>query len=62
MTTDTHLMPSQAARVLAVSLRTVDRYADAGLLSAIRTPYGRLFDRGEVERLAQERMEAKAAA
>jgi predicted site-specific integrase-resolvase len=58
MTTDTHLTPSAAARILEVSARTVDRYGDAGLLHALQTPYGRLFERDEVERLRQER-EAK---
>lgn len=62
MTADTHLTPSQAARKLNVSYKTVDRYGDTGLLTAIRTPYGRLFNRDEVDALALSRQVTPVAA
>src|SRR5438445_3768140 len=58
LTNETHMTPSQASHILGCSARTVDRYADAKKLSAIRTPYGRLLLKAEVEALAEQRKKA----
>jgi excisionase family DNA binding protein len=44
-----------AARLLGLSENYVRRLAEAGVLPPHRTAYGRLFNRGDVERLATER-------
>jgi excisionase family DNA binding protein len=62
LTESTHISSSHAARLLEVSSRTVNYWADAGTLNAIRTPLGRLFDRDEVEALARARQKELAAA
>lgn len=45
------LPPGKAAHILGVSTVRVRQLADRGDLQALRTPMGRLFDPGEVERL-----------
>jgi excisionase family DNA binding protein len=59
---DMLLSPLQAALILAVSTRTVVRWADDGALDVVeRTPGGqRRFNRAQVEALAAERAEAVA--
>ena len=49
------ICPSVAARILAVSTQHLRRLAEGGALNPVMTDLGRLFDRGEVERLAEER-------
>ena len=50
------LTTTEAAPLLGVTDRRVRQLAEAGLLrAAIDTPWGRLFDRAEIERLAAER-------
>jgi excisionase family DNA binding protein len=53
-TTLTDITPSEAARLLGVSYKTINRRIDSGELRGIRTPLGRLVDAdavlGEVER------------
>ncbi len=50
----------EAARILRVGEETVRRLADTGQLNASRTSTGlRIFERGEVERLAVERLTSK---
>ena len=53
------VMTSEAANLLGVSAQTIRNLAKRGALPAIRTVGGiRLFNRRDVERLAQERREA----
>ncbi|MGH9224299.1 MAG: MerR family transcriptional regulator [Acidimicrobiales bacterium] len=48
-----YLMPSEVARILGVSSRTIDRWADGGRLSCFVTLGGhRRFDAEEVARVA----------
>jgi hypothetical protein len=49
------IAPSAAARILSVSTQHLRRLAEGGALNPVMTDLGRLFDRGEVERLAAER-------
>ncbi len=55
------LLPSAAGRILDIGPARVKQLLDAGRLSAVRTPYGRLIDPTSVERLRREREAAKAA-
>lgn len=58
-----HLTPSEAARILGVSPRTVSRWADQGWLSHIVTLGGhRRFSRDEVEAMEQRLARAGAPA
>ena len=50
---------AQAARLLGLSEQRVRQLADAGELPSMRTPLGRLFDRGDVEALAEAREQAQ---
>jgi excisionase family DNA binding protein len=51
------LTPSEAAHILSLSADTVRSLSDKGLLPTLRTMSGRrLFRRGDVERLAKERL------
>jgi excisionase family DNA binding protein len=56
------LTPSDAARVLGLSPDSVRVLSDSGRLPAMRTVSGRrLFRRGDVDRLAEERAHQSAA-
>lgn len=56
MSPDDLLLPSDAARILRLSVDSVRVLADAGKLPAMRTVGGRrLFRRSDVSDLAQER-------
>jgi DNA-binding transcriptional MerR regulator len=56
----TVMLASEAARALGMSVDNVRRYGDDGVLRMVRTSAGvRLFDRGDVERLAAERAETR---
>jgi excisionase family DNA binding protein len=60
--TGTLVTTSEAAPLLGVTERYVRLLAAEGrLVAAIKTPWGRLFERAEVERLAAERHAARAA-
>ncbi len=52
------LSTSEAANMLRLSSARVIQLANAGSLPALRTPIGRLFMTGDVERLALERAAA----
>jgi excisionase family DNA binding protein len=53
---DELMTPSEAARVLGLSPDSVRSFADTGRLPTLRTVSGRrLFRRGDVEKLAEER-------
>jgi DNA-binding transcriptional MerR regulator len=52
------LTPSQTARRLGISKARVLQLNNQGLLPALRTPLGRLFDPKDVERFARERAAA----
>jgi len=55
------LTATEAAAVLGLTSRRVAQLASAGQLeAAMLTPWGRLFARAEVERLARVRAEARA--
>lgn len=56
------LTTTQAARVLGVSSRRVVQMANEGALVFEWTPLGRLYDAAELERVAKERADRKAAA
>ena len=47
---DQYLSPAQAARLLGVTPTRVRQLADGGQLVAVRSPLGRLIERGSVER------------
>lgn len=50
------LTPAEVARLLDVTPETVRGWANAGKIPVLRTQTGRrLFERDQVERLAQER-------
>ena len=55
------MSPSEAARALGLSKTYVLRLADMGVLSAERTPLGRLFNAEAVLQLARERREREQA-
>lgn len=57
MTTDSLLWPAEAAMIAGVSTEWLRRLADRGVLGVTRMgPRGvRLYVRGDIERLAQER-------
>lgn len=63
MTTTGSLITSrEVAPLIGVSERYVRLLAARGrLATAVETPWGRLFERAEVERLATERAEARTA-
>jgi len=48
---------SEAARRLRISGEHLRRLAVAGRIDSVRTPYGRLYDESDVERLRAEREE-----
>jgi len=54
------LKTAEVAHALACSEQFVRQLADRGELAHTRTPYGRVFDPHDVERLAQQRA-ARAA-
>ena len=55
---DPPLLTNEVARVLNVTPETVRSYERVGRLRAVKTASGlRLFDRRDVERLAQQRRE-----
>jgi excisionase family DNA binding protein len=57
------LTPSDAARVLGLSADSVRVLSDSGRLASMRTIGGRrLFRRGDVDRLAVERLSGQEAA
>lgn len=57
---NTVMLASEAARRLSMSVDNVRRYGDEGVLRIVRTAGGvRLFDRRDVERLAQQREDDK---
>ncbi len=49
------LATSDVARILHVSADRVRQFARSGQLSCTETPYGRLFDRAEVEAFRDQR-------
>lgn len=49
------LTSGQAGRILDVSTETIRAWATAGVLPAMETPLGRLFDRADVEALRIQR-------
>lgn len=49
------LAPSEAARILGVSIRTLHNMADSGKLVAQRTPIGRLISSESVHELKELR-------
>jgi hypothetical protein len=51
----------EAARRLRISAEHLRRLAVAGRIDSVRTPYGRVYDPFEVERLREERDEAAQA-
>jgi excisionase family DNA binding protein len=53
---------SQAAAAMQCHPNWVRRLADAGKITAERTPLGRLISRAEAERIGQQRRERLAAA
>lgn len=55
------LGPSEAARLLGISRDRLLQLVAKGLINCQRTPLGRLFDREEVERLAERRTESLTA-
>jgi len=55
MTETQWIGPSDAARLLGVSVQSVRDWLDAGRLPHIPTSIGRVVDRADVERLAAER-------
>jgi excisionase family DNA binding protein len=52
-----YLSPSQAAARVGVSHQTIVAWMDAGRLRGLRTPIGRLIEKQDAERVAQERRE-----
>jgi hypothetical protein len=47
---DDLLLVSEAARVLGLSAQRLRTLADEGHVACVRTPFGRLFERAELER------------
>lgn len=66
MTKDGRITSGRAARILGVSQRTLNRYHDAGLVTAIDQVPGpkgaRLYDEGEIRKFAQARIVNQRAA
>lgn len=59
---DELMTPSDAARLLGLSSDSVRALSDAGRLPTLKTVGGRrLFRRGDVEKLAADRADGKAA-
>lgn len=54
------LTPTQASRLLGISTTYLMQLEAQGKIPAIRTPYGRLFDRTEVLALKERRQTAPA--
>lgn len=52
---DELLQISEAARVLGLSAQRLRTLADEGHVSCVRTPFGRLFERAELERFRATR-------
>jgi excisionase family DNA binding protein len=58
----TPISPAAAADVLGVSVRTLDRYVERGLLHPLYTPGGhRRFDPAEVDHLLTRKVVAEDA-
>lgn len=56
---DEYLTPEEAASILGVSRRTVDRYATTGKLRRYRKRFRVMFLRTEVEALREEMSEIR---
>jgi excisionase family DNA binding protein len=56
---DEYLTPEEAAALLRVSRRTVERYAKQGRIGRYRKGFRVLFKRSEVEQLRDEAPEAE---
>ena len=52
---DDLLLVSEAARILGISAQRLRTLADQGHVACVRTPFGRLFERGELERFRATR-------
>lgn len=52
---DDLLLISEAARILGLSAQRLRTLADEGHVACLRTPFGRLFDRAELERFRATR-------
>lgn len=52
---DNLLQISEAARVLGLSAQRLRALADQGHIACVRTPFGRLFERAELERFRATR-------
>jgi excisionase family DNA binding protein len=58
--TDTFLTPSEAARILGVSVHTIRGWCDKGKLASERYGGGRLVSAAAVKKLRTEREKASA--
>lgn len=58
----TKIRVGEAARILACSPERIRQLADTGRIPCERMPWGRVFDRAEVEAFAARRRERMAGA